>query len=83
MIVSPSIASWTCIQPTYEELKHNRAPRTPALLACIQPTYEELKPPKGKTHSSLLSSIQPTYEELKQKYAILPVQFVHWYPAYL
>ncbi len=55
------------IQPTYEELKRNKAAIGQFDKASIQPTYEELKLCAALYLVLDVLRIQPTYEELKQE----------------
>ena len=60
----------TCIQPTYEELKHNKVHKEIPNYQGIQPTYEELKHERQRELFEEQLRIQPTYEELKPGFAI-------------
>ncbi len=72
-----------CIQPTYEELKHQIINPLAKDIFRIQPTYEELKRNVLCHTEQHVLGIQPTYEELKhgnrKHYRVVGA----WYPAYL
>jgi len=74
---------FTCIQPTYEELKPGWEAAKNPKMSSIQPTYEELKQKDRDKKRITCTCIQPTYEELKQIVALAVQGSSTAYPAYL